>query len=61
MSERFENPETEPEQTPPPEPLDRRYPALGRLAFSRRRTIPHIQQTTSSDCGAASLAMVVDV
>jgi ABC-type bacteriocin/lantibiotic exporter with double-glycine peptidase domain len=43
----------------PPEPLDRRFPALRRLAFTRRRTIPYIQQTTASDCGAASLTMVL--
>ena len=42
-----------------PEPLDRRFPALGRLAFTRRRTIPYVQQTTGSDCGAASLTMVL--
>jgi ATP-binding cassette subfamily B protein len=48
-----------PDRGVPTEPLDRRFPALGRLAFSRRRTIPHLQQTTSSDCGAASLAMVL--
>lgn len=41
------------------EPLDRRFPALRRLAFTRRRTIPHVQQTTSSDCGAACLTMVL--
>ncbi len=42
-----------------PEPLDRRFPALRRLAFTRRRTIPYVQQTTASDCGAASLTMVL--
>jgi ATP-binding cassette subfamily B protein len=42
-----------------PEPLDRRFPALRRLAFTRRRAIPHVQQTTSSDCGAACLTMVL--
>ena len=42
-----------------PEPLDRRFPALGRLTFTRRRTIPYVQQTTASDCGAASLTMVL--
>jgi len=45
--------------TTPPEPLDRRFPALRRLAFTRRRTIPYVQQTTASDCGAASLTMVL--
>jgi ATP-binding cassette subfamily B protein len=42
-----------------PEPLDRRFPALSRLAFTRRRTIPHVQQTTASDCGASCLTMVL--
>lgn len=42
-----------------PEPLDHRFPALRRLAFTRRRTIPYVQQTTASDCGAASLTMVL--
>src|SRR6185436_18184039 len=41
------------------EPLDRRFPALRRLAFTRRRTIPYTQQTTASDCGAACLTMVL--
>jgi ABC-type bacteriocin/lantibiotic exporter with double-glycine peptidase domain len=45
--------------SPEPEPLDRRFPALRRLAFTRRRTIPHVQQTTASDCGAACLTMVL--
>jgi ABC-type bacteriocin/lantibiotic exporter with double-glycine peptidase domain len=48
-----------PPETGTPEPLDRRFPALRRLAFTRRRTIPYIQQTTASDCGAASLTMVL--
>ncbi len=48
-----------PEMGTTPEPLDRRFPALRRLAFTRRRTIPHVQQTTSSDCGAACLTMVL--
>ncbi|HKH48333.1 MAG TPA: peptidase domain-containing ABC transporter [Thermoanaerobaculia bacterium] len=46
-------------ETETPEPLDRRFPALRRLAFTRRRTIPHVQQTTASDCGAACLTMVL--
>jgi ATP-binding cassette subfamily B protein len=41
-------------------PLEDRFPALGRLAFSRRRRrVPHVQQTTSADCGAACLSMVL--
>jgi len=37
-----------------------RFPALGRLRIlGRRRGVPHIQQTTSADCGAACLAMVL--
>jgi len=47
----------------PPEPqrppLEERFPALARLAFTRRRRIPHIQQTTASDCGSACLTMVL--
>jgi ABC-type bacteriocin/lantibiotic exporter with double-glycine peptidase domain len=51
-------------QTPPPgEPrpsLISRFPALEKLAFSRkRRKIPYVQQTTSSDCGASCLTMVL--
>ncbi|HYU33150.1 MAG TPA: peptidase domain-containing ABC transporter [Thermoanaerobaculia bacterium] len=46
-------------EPPTPEPLDRRFPALRRLAFNRRRTIPYVQQTTASDCGAACLTMVL--
>src|SRR3954471_7304595 len=43
-----------------PSPLHERFPALQRIAFSqRRRRVPHVQQTTPSDCGAASLTMVL--
>ena len=35
-----------------------RFPALRRLG-GRGRRIPYVQQTTTSDCGAASLAMVL--
>jgi ABC-type bacteriocin/lantibiotic exporter with double-glycine peptidase domain len=55
MSETSETPE----RGTTPEPLDRRFPALRRLAFTRRRTIPYVQQTTASDCGAACLTMVL--
>ena len=37
--------------------LLRRFPALRKLGFRRR--IPFVQQTTTSDCGAACLAMVL--
>jgi ABC-type bacteriocin/lantibiotic exporter with double-glycine peptidase domain len=44
----------------PERPLHKRFPALERLYFSRRhRRVPYIQQTTASDCAAASLAMVL--
>jgi ATP-binding cassette, subfamily B, bacterial len=43
-----------------PEPLHKRFPALEKLTFARRnRRVPFVQQTTASDCGAASLAMVL--
>jgi ATP-binding cassette, subfamily B, bacterial len=41
------------------EPLAARYPALFALRWGRRRRIPFIQQTAATDCGAASLAMVL--
>src|ERR1700759_4513762 len=45
---------------PPEEPLHRRFPALQKLAFTgRRKRVPFIQQNTASDCGAASLTMVL--
>ncbi len=59
MPETPEMPEMGPEMGTTPESLDSRFPALRRLAFTRRRTIPHVQQTTSSDCGAACLTMVL--
>src|SRR5437762_9859343 len=44
----------------PVTPLHERFPALQRITFSRRqRRVPHVQQTTPSDCGAASLTMVL--
>jgi ABC-type bacteriocin/lantibiotic exporter with double-glycine peptidase domain len=44
----------------PDRPLQKRFPALEKLSFSRRRRrVPYVQQTTASDCGAASLAMVL--
>lgn len=59
-------PETPPAQAPPPSPappstpLHERFPALQRITFSRRgRRVPYVQQTTPSDCGAASLTMVL--
>jgi len=36
-----------------------RYPALGKLAFSRQRRVPYVQQMAATDCGAACLAMVL--
>src|SRR5689334_5054475 len=37
-----------------------RFPALATLRLSgRRRTIPFVQQTAATDCGAACLAMVL--
>ncbi|HKV10507.1 MAG TPA: peptidase domain-containing ABC transporter [Thermoanaerobaculia bacterium] len=47
---------------PPPSgrpPLVRRFPALEKLVWSRGRRVPYVQQTTPSDCGAASLTMVL--
>jgi ABC-type bacteriocin/lantibiotic exporter with double-glycine peptidase domain len=53
-----ESPETA--SAPPPEPLHARFPALEKLAFTRRRQrVPFVQQNTASDCGAASLTMVL--
>ncbi|HKI00422.1 MAG TPA: peptidase domain-containing ABC transporter [Thermoanaerobaculia bacterium] len=57
-------PSGQPAQAPPERapgsPLHRRFPALQKLAFSKRRQrVPFIQQTTASDCGAASLTMVL--
>lgn len=37
----------------------RRFPGLAKLGFSARRRIPFVQQTTLTDCGPASLAMVL--
>jgi ATP-binding cassette subfamily B protein len=43
-----------------PPPLQEKFPALQKLAFTRRRQkVPYVQQTTASDCGSASLAMVL--
>jgi ATP-binding cassette subfamily B protein len=54
-----QSPQAPPER-PPASPLHRRFPALQKLAFSKRRQrVPFIQQTTASDCGAASLTMVL--
>jgi ATP-binding cassette subfamily B protein len=40
--------------------LTRRFPALEKLVLGgRRRQVPYVQQTTPSDCGAASLTMVL--
>lgn len=36
-----------------------RFPVLKRLDPKHRRTIPYVPQTTMTDCGAASLAMVL--
>jgi ABC-type bacteriocin/lantibiotic exporter with double-glycine peptidase domain len=36
-----------------------RFPAVKRLERSHRRRIPFVQQLTATDCGAASLAMVL--
>src|ERR1700709_549923 len=45
---------------PPPNPLHERFPALEKLAFTnRRKRVPFVQQNTASDCGAASLTMVL--
>ncbi|MFP5286887.1 MAG: cysteine peptidase family C39 domain-containing protein, partial [Thermoanaerobaculia bacterium] len=41
-------------------PLTHRFPALERLVLGgRHRQVPYVQQTTPSDCGAASLTMVL--
>jgi ATP-binding cassette subfamily B protein len=48
---------TEPEQD---RALTRRFPALQRLgALAPARRLEHVQQLTAADCGAASLAMVL--
>ncbi|HEY9422889.1 MAG TPA: peptidase domain-containing ABC transporter [Thermoanaerobaculia bacterium] len=53
-------PEPEPSENRADQPLQRRFPALERLALSgRRQRVPFVQQNTSSDCGAASLTMVL--
>ena len=40
--------------------LHDRFPALHKLAFAgRRQRVPFVQQNTASDCGAASLTMVL--
>ncbi len=60
-------PERTPERAPAGEdggraeaPLHRRFPALERLALNgRRQRVPYVQQNTASDCGAASLTMVL--
>jgi ATP-binding cassette subfamily B protein len=50
-----------PAETAAPEGgLHDRFPALDKLAFAgRRQRVPFIQQNTASDCGAASLTMVL--
>ncbi|HEV2854539.1 MAG TPA: peptidase domain-containing ABC transporter [Thermoanaerobaculia bacterium] len=46
--------------TSPKPPLHERFPALQKIAFTRRRQrVPFVQQVTASDCGAASLTMVL--
>lgn len=41
--------------------LSERFPALGKLAAGRRRRrVPHVQQTSGADCGAACLTMVLE-
>jgi ABC-type bacteriocin/lantibiotic exporter with double-glycine peptidase domain len=53
-------PPASPPSSAPASPIAERFPALDKLAFtSRRRRVPFIQQNTASDCGAASLAMVL--
>lgn len=48
------------EESQAPDTFLRRFPALGRLmAGVRGRGVPFIQQTTSADCGAACLSMVL--
>jgi ATP-binding cassette, subfamily B, bacterial len=55
----FEPSSQMPPQTPRT-PLHKRFPAIEKLVFSRRRQrVPFVQQTTASDCGAASLTMVL--
>src|SRR5688500_17787486 len=49
---------------PPTPPIPRtgalgRFPALRRLGLGNRRRIPAVQQTTTMDCGAACLTMVL--
>ncbi|HEX6862494.1 MAG TPA: peptidase domain-containing ABC transporter, partial [Thermoanaerobaculia bacterium] len=41
------------------EPSPSGFPALRRLGVGKRKRIPAVQQTTSMDCGAACLAMVL--
>jgi ABC-type bacteriocin/lantibiotic exporter with double-glycine peptidase domain len=41
-----------------PAGLDK-FPALERLAHSRKKQVPFVQQLEAADCGAASLAMVL--
>jgi len=51
---------SEPNSQTPRSPLHKRFPALEKIVFSRRRQrVPFVQQTTASDCGAASLTMVL--
>ncbi len=55
-------PELGPDGPPPlpEEALQHRFPALEKLVFTRRRKrVPFVQQNTASDCGAASLTMVL--
>ena len=47
-------------QETPKKPLHERFPALEKIVFTRRRQrVPFVQQVTASDCGAASLTMVL--
>ena len=58
MPETSEIPENR--DTSPKKPLHERFPALQKVAFtSRSRRVPFVQQVTASDCGAASLTMVL--
>jgi ABC-type bacteriocin/lantibiotic exporter with double-glycine peptidase domain len=59
MSEPAPSEPSEQQPQSPRPPLEERFPALARLAFTRRRRIPFIQQTTASDCGSACLTMVL--
>lgn len=43
----------------PGEGLRLRFPALARLGGAHRRRVPHVQQMTPADCGAACLTMVL--